>query len=315
MTTLSASLRVGFGAGAGANLRIIEDDSIISQRYAYARLYPYLRLDQVRIVAIGGTVDRLGKRVSQVQRDLISFTGGSEATATHWPTGNLTIRATSQAYDSDGISIGFPILSVDAGEGVIRASQKFYGYAEIDYQTEYVFLKFDRGQTLLTSGSAATWGEVDNDQPIARRILALEIGGDGKAIYQVPDAVQETQEVYRVTSSYIVDAAGAWEKPPGWPSTNTYPDGSTGPSLTGSIELSRTHEIASIGLTGGLVLHGNQANSGGDWYAPYNGITTYSPSYALERQTPSGDYAARAVSIDQTSLEADLQNRFPGIAL
>lgn len=122
-------------------------------------------------------------------------------------------------------------------------------------------------------------------------------------------------EIYRVVSTVIVDGNGRWEKPPGWPEDNSYPNRPTvtGPDPDASMDIERVHEYGYcswIGQTTRETYHHRIEQ-------PYVGSFFYRPQY-LWRQTdaasiPESHLRGFLRHVDLPLLKAGAENRWKGL--
>lgn len=319
MGKISTSLSIAFeGQGLG-DVSIEEDTSVVSTRWAYARVTPYLRPDQYRVRGIGGAVETLGLRSAR-HRELVKFSASAEAKLKYRPSGQVTIGEHSQAIDAAGLDLDFPVLHTDMERGVLLAPQPVTLYVAVEYRYEYRLLRFDRGIISEASPYAQTpgWGSVPD--PIVQAIIFTVIGGQQLA-YEIPNPRVREAEVYRVTSNELVvegneaDGGGVWEMPSGWPETLQYPDSTDAPDPAQKTVLvqERTHEVGRIGADGRLTLHTNTMVGPGNWAKPYEQSEEYRPEFTLRQQRASGFLAPLGDAIDWERQLADVQERYAGI--
>jgi hypothetical protein len=91
--------------------------------------------------------------------------------------------------------------------------------------------------------------------------------------------------LWRVLSDYVADRTGAWELPPGWPDTATYPSypPEVKPSQRGWQQLSRPHEVGTVDQYGNVTYDRVQVGL----ERPYNdGAVPFEPIKRLEKPSP-----------------------------
>ncbi|SEH05526.1 Uncharacterised protein [Candidatus Venteria ishoeyi] len=143
--------------------------------------------------------------------------------------GRGNISTIGEGIDTEGRSVN-PQIYYDADTEQFRASVEFYGYAQVTYSSRYIILTYtpQRKNWLHLYGF----------------ILSYHDGN--AATYDVPAKTVQTnpsQELYRVISQYLVSEDGAFEKPVGWPQTQSYPDNNVEPpDEEGTLVHERVHE-------------------------------------------------------------------------
>lgn len=313
---VNTSLTVGFGDGrSGGGLSFETDETHgDSLRYAYARLYPQMVADTYSLQAIGGTIENLGNQ-SDAITETISFEGSREAKLKAVPSGNPTYGERTRAYDENLVAIDWPTLHCDRERGVVLADRPIWGWVRVEYQVDFLLIRFDRGQRIEASPYAqVAGGGGTRSNPLVQRVIAVS-QDYGSAAWEVPGEPQREAEVYRVTSRYLVDADGPHEMPVGWPETTTYPDDTPAPNPDETAVVERVHEIGRVGSDGKLGIGSTTLASPGRWFPPYEADTGYNPAFTLVKLDASGDAAAAGQVMDWDSLQTSLDARFPGLAL
>ena len=255
--------------------------------------------------ATTGTVQGVGsaRELRNVQ-DVAEFNGSAEAETEYPITEFLRVEVLGDAIDEEGRVFTLrPVLDRDTYR--LKADRPCYAKVLVTYNTTYKqFYYVAPDPDGITSNLSQLAVFYDGGVQYLGKVVATYEGVTASLTIDSPK-LRETEvdygytELYRVTSEYITDADGAWEKPPGWPDENTYPGGEEGPDSSSFQRLSRTHEIGHIDSRGRVSVRPFSAQI----ERPYGGDGSYRPVYSL---MSSGTLPADVMT--------SIRNRYPGVA-
>lgn len=244
---LNEQLRVQVGRDAGRGLEITPHEITGEGGYREPQFAPpgdpfvWLRLYPPVLATLRasiGSVTSHGVRAQQITGESVVFAGSAEASTQHLVHSGLIVDVQGMAFDADGQPLSVSITADD--EGLLKASQPFYGAAVVSYTTQYRLLKY---RYEVTQSNPDSFGP-GTTTIAAGTVLAFH---DGQvATYEVPAAQApqsepNTGEVYRDVSYAILQDGEGYERPPNWPD-ETWPDGSPDPDETW-VETERVHAI------------------------------------------------------------------------
>ena len=205
------------------------------------RQYP---ADKVALVATKGEANYEGKYTEDIEKESVKFSGTSSSTK--WPVDSLvSVDDIGHKYDEDGNKISDPVGFAITTDGQIEASQFFFGVVLVTYKTSYRLINYDYEITTIVGGLSGI-------RTVGIRIeggTVLAINKGEIAEFETPlpksDGEKDYTELYRVTSTSIINEEGEWEKPPGWTGEDdspTWPGGDPDPAEP-HIEKERVHRI------------------------------------------------------------------------
>lgn len=231
----------------------------------------------------------------------------SDTASTEYPIVSGSAVQAGPGMDSNGNLIG---VSFTIENGQVKASQPFYGGAIVTYTSSYSVWGWISG-----GGGSSWWNYQPNRFNYAITILAFYRGATATYTVEYGSVeVEDSQELYRVTSSYIVDPEGSWEKPPDFPEKNVYPNSLTGPNQSNFQENERIHETAYLRQDGYVTKDKQWIH----WLQPYTGSPGgYSDVvYKLTKGSSQDEtWAVAFQDVDWNSIEDDLRNRYKDIEI
>jgi hypothetical protein len=265
---IQTSASVDFGGSVAVIARpvVFEMDDRIDDRQ-FEEGMVRIRKYPANSSAVPGSVqynDNLNYEVTQGQifftqevraRDVfgrVQFSGQDRVKLPYPIVSGLSMAKVGRFFDVYGQEI-FPTIQVDHLASELVSSKACYGAVDYAYVTDYRILRYRPG-TFLGVENVAVWntssyGVLVASYRIDFTIPPVPIEPLPVVIFQIqpPEGLNLEFELYRLESKVIVAESGSWERPPGWPTTGTFPD-ITDPNKqldpnAPSLEVTRVHEI------------------------------------------------------------------------
>ena len=256
-----------------------------------------------KVFSTNGAIANEGRREISDLTAIVVFSGGDSASAPLPITNLQSVKPITDVYSEDGKKVSVrPVRN--AGNYGLKTEQPIYGAFLIQYRTTYkqYYWKFDgpkdATEEFYLQGVVVAYFEGSS------ATLEFDWGSSGISL--------DKTEIYRVVSKYVVDSAGGWEYPPGWPDDTSYSQSSTDdqPDNSAAQVLERVHYIGYVNKRGSestdfFLVHIEE---------PFRGHSSYRPQYHLEttRSAPDG-FESAFESIDFAQIESDMRDRFPNI--
>lgn len=242
MDQLKSSTNVPFGPdGGGGSAPLIElDPAFYDDNDRHLLVYP---TDAGPIVTNLGRIAVRGVKEVHVPGGILSITGDS-ADLVKQPAGEIPEFKTLFAFTEKGQPTGPVGARYDAATKKVILNQKCtcaisYG----PYLAQALQVTYTPLTERLGDGVSVTYGVVAAYHQGAITVFEippLEEDDNGNAII----------ELYRIFSKKVINADGAFEKPPGFPTTGSYPGKSFVLDTTQAMEIERVHEIGFMNQRG-----------------------------------------------------------------
>lgn len=257
-------------------------------------LYPAVN---ARIRVLGGTLQN--KKYFQFEvSEFVSFNGSDRARAKFPVVSILSTTIDDTAFDKNGNSLA-PTIRRDPETNELISDTVFYGGVSIRYKSTGYRYDFFVNQTPPSSYTKLQlWAYYQGST------ASISVDGVDK------DEV-DIVELYTVTSSYVTDKTGQWEKPPGLSSGDlSYPDILDAPVRPAG-EQPRTHLRATIDKQG--------IQRSTDFYKsrlkPYQFDTTYTPEYTFSRASPPSGFEQIFLDVNWNAIENEVRRKYPGVTI
>ncbi len=280
------------------------------------RLYPAV---PAILRATRGTLESGETRVEDVD-EIVKFTGSATARLKRPAAYQIAFYDLSVAYSLTGEVI-LPVLHYDADQDEIVADQPFYGGIRVTYRSNYNVLYYNPTVTYTyyadgSIGSYTQYGTAYAFYQNKAAIMDVDVTIQNKERYQ---------EYYRIVSTIVLDADGAHEMPPNWPTDGAYPYFSSDYDLDpdNSLTEDRIHEV---GFVDNIGIINNLLNR---YYVsilpPYaqSGLT-YHPVYHIKYAQPNVNgldsnetqmWQQAFASVNRTELFDDLSDKYDGLTV
>ena len=195
-----------------------------------------------------------------------------EASLAYYASGIITIEVI-YAVGWGGLSVS-PSLHFSMERQKLIADIPFDGAVFVKYKTSYFFFDYYPEISILTGGGVqANWG----------RIFAYYNTTKAQLSFPSFQFEQRNQfEICAVTSEYVANEDGQWEKPDDWPDNPSYSDGSEAPDAEGSQLLERQHRVWFI-IPDGSVRWSDFNRS---TLRPFSAHSSYQPVYSFRINSP-----------------------------
>ena len=211
--------------------------------FGWQSIREFPRLNGVARNASVGTIIDTGHVEQLTRREIIQFSASDESSV-RYPIDNATvIISVLFAFDLDGDSLSAGQVSFQTfnQQNRIKANRPFTGAIQVSYYTTYRLLAYQpEGGVeigLMGDGYWRNFGTVISVKDQNSAILEIDPQGIDQADFTL------RKELYRVTSSVIVNEGGPWEKHPTFDSGGSWTE--PGAPVDGdSLQIyDRPHEI------------------------------------------------------------------------
>lgn len=318
MAKSTASLPIGFETPT-SKLALTLEVHIGNFQYGRGipvRLYPNV---PAKLAATKGSAE-LGESRVEAVAEIVAFSG--KTASLKRPRGNgFVIKPVDDiVFDFDGNPVK-PVVHYDADNDELLADIPFQGAVSVSYNAPYrlIYYVADQRYALQADGSRllAEWGYGTLYAFYQGESASLEMTLE-------EEAATQWREAYRVTSDIVLDPDGAWEKPPGWddnPKVGTFPVGDHEIDPDNAFTDERLHEIGDVSKIGQVSTIWRRFNA--PLLDPYKTAGgSFTPKYYLRwapipstTEDPDGIWRAAFGRVDKAAVLADLNVRFPGIAV
>jgi len=258
------------------------------------------------VFATHGSLSGLYAKGRQVV-DLVTFNGSDTASPQYPPAGLVTFAPAGTIFTVGGAPGGVS-FAWDATSQQFRASAPCYGMLSASYSATYRLFNF---KSSLTNADAQALGSAGMVGAIKDQTVATFSPSLGEPPVSAPVA-RRRLHLASVTSEQIAAFNDSrWEKPDGWPESNTFPNGERIPGRGGT-----TIEVVwdTIWLLTDL-----------QWYpapqiatvaAPYGTDPAYKPKRTLKKVgTPPPDWSEYYQHLVWSGINDYVSSRYPGIQL
>lgn len=318
MAKSTASLPIGFQSPT-SKLALTLEIHIGNFQYGRGipvRLYPDV---PAKLAATKGTAE-LGESRVEAVAEIVAFNGKTAGLKRPRGTGFIIKPVDDIAFDFDGNPVN-PVVHYDADNDELFSDIPFQGAVEVSYNAPYrlIYYVADQRYAIQADGSKllSAWGY---------GTLYAFYHGESASLEMTLEESTPSQwmEVYRVVSDKVRDPDGVWEKPPGWddnPKVGTFPVGDHEIDPDMSSDESWPHEIGDISKIGQISSIWHR------YYVPLldpykTAGMSFTPKFYLQwasppavREDPDGVWRAAFGQVDKAAVLADLQAKYPGIAV